>query len=113
MHGLARSDAEQDSQDLEVRHLLRERGIKAAAALFDECKVESSGEGNCLEVSSDALRIVVGVSAHDTALRVGVGPGNRSELREVREPTDLPRAIRFAARQISETRTQIDCLGAF
>jgi len=80
MHGLARSDAEQDSQNLEVRYLLRQRGIKAAAALFDKCKVESGSEGDGLEVSADALRVVVGDRA---VSRVRVGPGNRRVLLHV------------------------------
>src|SRR4029077_3109391 len=69
VHHLARADAEQDSQNLEVRHLLGQSGVKAAAALFDECKVESGGECDDLEVSGDALSVVTADSA---VVRVGV-----------------------------------------
>ena len=80
MHGLARADAEQDSQDFEVGYFLRERGIQAAATLFDERKMESGGEGDGLEMSGDALGVV---RAEGAALGVGVGPGNRGVLLDV------------------------------
>jgi hypothetical protein len=86
VHGLARTDAEQDSQNLEVRYLLRQRGIEAAAALFDKCKVKSGSEGDGLEVSADALRVVVGDRA---VSRVRVGPGNRRVLLHVQARDSL------------------------
>jgi hypothetical protein len=66
VHRLARTDTEQDSQDFEVRYLLRQCGVKAAATLLDKCKMETSSESNGLEVSSDALGVVV---ADGTTLR--------------------------------------------
>ena len=80
VHGLARADAEQDSQDFEVCYFLGEGGIQAAATLFDECKMESGGEGDGLQMSGDALSVV---GTDGAALGVGVGPGNRRVLLHV------------------------------
>jgi hypothetical protein len=46
---LARTDAQQDSQNLQIGHALRERGIQTRAALLDQRKIESRREGNRLE----------------------------------------------------------------
>src|SRR5580700_7210968 len=70
MHRLARPDAEENAQNLEIGDLLRQGGIEAAAALLDESKVESGGKGDCLQVMGNTLGVV---AADFAVFCVGVG----------------------------------------
>src|ERR1700732_1274037 len=49
VHGLARTDAQQDSQHFEIGYMRSERGIQTGAALLDKRKAESCREGDPLE----------------------------------------------------------------
>src|SRR6266436_2633869 len=49
VHRLTRADAEQDSQYLQVGHLLSQSRVQTGAPLLDESKVESRGEGDGLK----------------------------------------------------------------
>jgi hypothetical protein len=46
---LGPADAQKDPQDFQISYILGERGIQAAAALFDERKVEARSVGNSLQ----------------------------------------------------------------
>ena len=50
VHGFARPDAQQDSQDFEIGDVLSERRIQARPALLDKRKVESRRKGDRFEV---------------------------------------------------------------
>src|SRR6266851_5802787 len=73
VHRLTRADAEQNSQYLQVGHLLSQRRVQASAPLLDESKVESSGECNGLKTRGYACRWIARIASR----RVVVAPGNR------------------------------------
>src|SRR5216684_652384 len=73
VHRLTRADAEQNSQYLQVGHLLSQRRVQAGAPLLDESKVESSGECNGLKTRGYACRWIARIASR----RVVVAPGNR------------------------------------
>jgi hypothetical protein len=74
------TDAEQDAQNLRTGHALRQRRIKAGAALLDKCEVKSGGEGDGFQMVG-AAEISVGIE--ETAHRVGIRPGNRRAIVDV------------------------------
>src|SRR5260370_22087906 len=58
VHGLARANAQQDSQHFQIGDLLCQRRVKAGATLLDEAKVEARSIGNRLKVGWDsAVRV--------------------------------------------------------
>src|SRR5579862_3921656 len=96
MHRLTRADTEQDAQNFRARYILRQRGIKTCAALFDKGEMESSGEGDCLKMSGDAGGEVI---TDGTAGSVGIRSGNGSVLAHVQARNGLgERGIRVEVR---------------
>jgi hypothetical protein len=72
VHGLARTDTQQDSQNFQIGHVLGERGIQAGAALLDERKMKSRREGDSLEQIRESR--LGWIRVDDTSSRVVIAP---------------------------------------
>ncbi|HYL43133.1 MAG TPA: hypothetical protein VEU97_07100 [Ktedonobacteraceae bacterium] len=126
------ADTEQDAQHLRVGDPLSERWVEAGASLLDKPKMEGRRVGNRLDVvMGGQVAIVSGNrrklpftqtrdSLSERITEIGVlratavaGPpaGVHRELHEVGEPSDLPGACRFTARQRAKL-IQIDGIRA-
>ena len=120
---LVSPDAERDLQNFSAGNLLTESRVQTRSGLLDESKVERRCIGDCLDMvfgseirvgSRDRgklSRLQRGQCLSEIGSKIGIGraaisnipTGIYTELREVREASDLLRSRRLAARQSSES----------
>ena len=74
VHGLARANAQQDSQNFKIGYVLRQGWVEAAATLLDERKVKSRRKGDRFEVVGEGrLRGVLEVNVASGRVIVASG----------------------------------------